>query len=165
MQHKIEITDLLCLCWRVSEKRKWADLKWGHSRRLSSPAGCCKTLLWPLPASYRSRGPPARGRLSPDSASARGTETERNMSRSLPMLECAVQCSDAFSFALIWNGFNVSSNRLFVMRCWFSAVHTQNLNLTLASALKAYLLFREVVFDQAAHNLLRRPGCADMRGD
>lgn len=40
-----------------------------------------------------------------------------------------------------------------------------NLNLTSAAALKAYLLFREVVFDQTAHNLLRGPGCADMRGD
>ena len=31
--------------------------------------------------------------------------------------------------------------------------------------LNAHLLFREVVFDQTAHDLLRRPGCADMRGD
>lgn len=29
----------------------------------------------------------------------------------------------------------------------------------------AHLLFREVVLDQAAHDLLRRPGCADVRGD
>lgn len=37
--------------------------------------------------------------------------------------------------------------------------------LTSAAARKAYLLLGEVVFDQTAHDLLRGPGCADMRGD
>jgi len=32
-------------------------------------------------------------------------------------------------------------------------------------AAAAHLLLREVVFDQAAHDLLRRPGCADVRRD
>ena len=29
--------------------------------------------------------------------------------------------------------------------------------------ISAHLLFREVVLNQTAHNLLGRPGCADMR--
>lgn len=38
-------------------------------------------------------------------------------------------------------------------------------NWTSLVAVEAHLLFGEVVFDQTAHDLLRRPGCADMRGD
>ena len=32
-------------------------------------------------------------------------------------------------------------------------------------SVNAHLLLGEVVFDQTAHDLLRRPGCADVRGD
>lgn len=35
----------------------------------------------------------------------------------------------------------------------------------LSQWINAYLLFREVVFDQTPHDLLGRPGCADMRSD
>lgn len=137
----------------MSEGRKWTDLRWGHSPHLWSPGGCCKTPLWRLPASYRSMGPPARGRLSPDSASDRGRQREKYVRDKFYCFN--VQCSDAFSFA--WLKFNTSSKWLEVTSRLSASVHTQKP--------KPHLLLSEVVFDQAAHNLLRRPGSTDMRGD
>lgn len=151
MKHKTKTTDLPCFCWRLSGRR---ELTWGEDTVHISglQQAVVKLLSDGFQLLIEAWGHQhvvdfLRTQLLPEGGG------ERNTSGSiLPHW----QCSDVLSFALV--GIQT------VIKVHMKKKRN-NLNLMRASAPKLYLLFSEVVFDQAAHNLLRRPGCADMRRD